>query len=60
MIISHYEFKYLVVDPETLEGIRRFRYKDSADFFAGSINGKVIKLDWQSIEGDAFYDEPPF
>lgn len=60
MQISHYEFKYMVIDPETLEGIRRFMYKDSAEYFAACVNGKVIKIDWQKIEGDSFYDEPPF
>jgi len=61
MHVSHYELKYMVIDPKTLEGIRRFMYKDSADYFAECVNGKVIKIDWQKIEGDKWWgDEPPF
>ena len=50
MLTNKYDFNYLVIDDDN-EAVRRFRFKDSADYFAETIGGKVIKLDWYKLEG---------
>ena len=50
MLTNKYDFNYLVIDDDN-EAVRRFKFKDSADYFAETIGGKVIKLDWYKLEG---------
>lgn len=47
---SKYDFNYLVIDSDN-EAVRRFEFKESADYFAETIGGKVIKIDWYALEG---------